>query len=99
MIILEKYRFLEKFVGLNPLGGRKSIVLQFIHLFIFILFNLMETIVFILNMRVNLNLASNAMCALCGVLPPMATYGHLLINRERYYSVLREMQDIVNRST
>lgn len=98
MIILEKYQLLQKLVGLDSHGGCGASLVQIFYLFIFISFIVMELIVFILNIRGGMSLALNAMCALFGVLPPMASYGHLLIIRERYFYVLRDMQDIVNGS-
>lgn len=98
MIILEKFQLFQKIVGLDPHGGLISSIVKMIYLFVFIPFIVMELIVFISNVRGGMGLALNAMSALCGVLPPMLSYGHLLINRKRYFSVLREMQSIVNES-
>lgn len=99
MIIFEKYQLLQKLIGLHPNGGYESIIVRITYLFVFMSFCAMEVIIFILNVRDGINRALNAICALSGVVPPMTSYGHLLINRERYYSVLRKMQEIVNEST
>lgn len=98
MIILEKYKFLEKLVGMNPVGRIGNIILRTIYLDTLISFNLMETIFIILNIRDSFEQAATALSPLCGVLPAMANYMYLLINREEYFSLSKELQDVVSES-
>lgn len=96
MIILERYRLLERLAGLDPLGGRISLIVRIIHLVTFISISAMESIFIILNIHDGIDRAAPALAPLCGIIPGMAYLAHLLMNRERYYSVLNEMQEIVN---
>lgn len=98
MIILEKYRLLEKFIGLSPDGRIENIISQTIFVHTLISFNLMELIFIIVNSQYGFEKAATALSPICGVIPAMADYIFLLFNRKQYYSLLREMQDIVNDS-
>lgn len=99
MIILEKYQLLEKLVGLKPFGGRESIVLPIIYVVTFISFNLMQLIFITVNIQEHVVQALTALGIFFGVMPAMLTHMYLLINRTRYYSLLNEMQDVVNERT
>lgn len=98
MIILEKYRLLEKSLGLDPLGGPRNVLLRTVILTVFFSFNSMELVFIISNIRGDIEETASALAPICGVGPAMATYALLLIFRERYYSLMNGMQDIVGES-
>lgn len=98
MIVLEKFILLERFLGLYSRGGPENILVRIVYLVTFILFNSMELVFFVLNIPNGIVKAAPALTALCGVVPAMACYGQLLIVRERYYSLMNEMQNTVNES-
>lgn len=98
MIVLEKYRLMERLIGLDPLGGRGQVFLRFIHSVPITLFNLMELAFIISNIADGVDQVIYAVAPLFGAIPPMACYIHLLINRHRYHSILNDLEDIVNKS-
>lgn len=98
MIIFEEYRLLERLVGLNSLGGRERIFVRIIYAVSIILMAAMELTFFTLNIRDGIDRAMPALTSLCGSIPTLACYGHLLINRQRYHSILNQMQNIVTES-
>lgn len=98
MLILKKYRLLERLLGFHPPGGRINICLRIIHLISYISFAWMELSFIILNIRDGIDKVASALAPFCGILPAIACCVHLLIYRERYHCLLNEMQDIVNGS-
>lgn len=98
MIILQKYRLLERLIGLDAHVGWERIFVRIVYLVSFISFNLMELIFIILNIHDGIDQAIPALAPISGAFPLLACYGHLLINRDRYYYLMNEMQDIVNGS-
>lgn len=99
MIILEKYRLLQKLIGLHEGGGRERILIRILYSVVLISFNSIEVIYIILNARDGIEQAVSGLCAIGGIIPALASYAYLLVNRKRYYSVLDEMQQIVDEST
>lgn len=98
MMILQRYKFLEKLVGLNPSGGVENIVLRVIYIVTLLSFQLMELIYVIVNIRYGIDKAASAMAPLTGVFPAPANYIYLVFSRAHYYSLLKELQGIVNES-
>lgn len=98
MIVLEKYKWLQKAIGMNPLGGRNNILLRILFSLLFVSFNLMVSIFFILNIHDGIQKTFSILPAICGVMSALLTYWHLLINRKQFYSILFELQKIVNES-
>lgn len=99
MIILEKYKLLEKLIGLNPSGRIENIILRTVYLVILMTFNLMELIYIVVHFREGIDRAAPALAPFSGVFPALANYIYLVMDRQRYYSLLTEMQDFVNEST
>lgn len=99
MIILEKYKLLEKLVGLNPFGRIENVILRTIYLVTLITFNLMELIYIVVHFREGIDRTAPALTPFTGIFPALANYIYLVMNRKRYYSLLAEMQDFVNEST
>lgn len=98
MIILAKYKFLQKLIGLDPLGGFENIVLRFIYWFLLFSTAMLISIFFFLNIHDDIHRAWGALTALIAFTTVVTTYSHLLIYRHRFYSLLDELQDIVNES-
>lgn len=98
MIVFGRYRLMEKLIGLNPIGGRENGFLRIVHLFFIVSFDLMESIFIILNIDDGIDQVAPGLAPLFGTIPPMVSYVHLLINRGRYYSLMNDLQDIVNES-
>lgn len=98
MIIFEKYKLLERLIGLRPFGGWESTFVRTIYLAAFISINIMELMFIIWNIDDGVEVAAPALAPLAGAFTALACYGHLLINLDRYRSLLNELQDIVNNS-
>lgn len=98
MIVLEKYKLLQKAIGLNPDGGHGNTAVRVLISVLFLFLNLFVLIYFFLNIHDNIDRALSVLPALCGGISIMAVYWHLLIRRERFYSLLCDLQDIVNGS-
>lgn len=95
MIILEKYKWIQNAIGVDPLGGRYNIILRFLFSVLFVSFNSMVSIFFILNIHGGIEQTSSILPAICGVMSAMLTYWHQLINRKQFYSILFDLQKIV----
>lgn len=99
MIILGVYRrFLQRLVGLDPRGGCENIYRRFIYSILLISFVSNQIAFFILNIADGFDRAVPALPSIGGVIPAAASYLYLLINSEKYYSLLDEMECIVNES-
>lgn len=98
MIILEKYKWLQKSLGLDPLGGIENILVRILYLVTLISFNSTELIFIILNIRDGIEQAAPALAPIGALVSVMISYGYLLINRKVYYFLLHELQEIVNES-
>lgn len=98
MIVLETYRSLEKLFGLHSNGEWKNIVLRIAILVALISFNSMEFFIVCMNIKNGIVKVAASLTPLCGIVPPTAWYGLLLIIRERYRSLLNEIQNIVDES-
>lgn len=98
MIVLAKYKLLQKLMGLDPRGGLENVILRFLYFFVFILC-LLSLLIFLFSK------AYDDIYRLWAVLLPimattslMASYLYLVIYRGRFYSLLDDLQDIVNES-
>lgn len=98
MIIFENYKFLEKLVGFYPHSRYRNIVIRTVYLTSLISFTLMESIFIVVNSQDNPIQAVTALGMICGVLPAILSYAHLMINHKGYYSLFNEMQNIVDES-
>lgn len=98
MIIFGKYQFLLQMSGLYPQGGRKNVVARTLFLVTFALFILSTSIIFILNFRRDIDQVMTVVPLYLGFAATIATYLHLLTNREEFYSFLEYLQDIVHES-
>lgn len=92
MIVLKEFKFLQVLIGLNPVGGIENIIVRFIA------WSAICSMLFVLNTHEEIYLASAAIPAVFGFGAHLLSYTHLVICRERFYSLLDELQDIVNES-
>lgn len=99
MIILREYKWLQKVLGLNPLGGLENIILQMVYLVPLFTCDVMFTIYFALNISENSYRAMTALPGCFAFTVLIAIYSHLLTRRERFYLLIDELQGIVNEST
>lgn len=95
MNILRKYQLLETLIGLNPIGGRAKTSVQIFYSVVFILLFSTEVTYFFVNIHIGIGRAAAVLPPIGGVIPEIATYAYLMINRERYYSLIKGMRDIV----
>lgn len=98
MIIFGKYRFLLQMSGLDPHGGRKNVVARIVFSVTFALFILLTSIFFVLHFRRDVGRVMPIVPLYLGFLAIIATYFHLLTNREAFYSLLEDLEDIVHKS-
>lgn len=98
IVILQKYQLLQKFMGLDPRGGRLNFLRRFTFSILVMLSICLPSTILVLNIRDNTNLALSTMPAISGFVAVAPTYFHLIIKRERIYSFLNELQEIVNNS-
>lgn len=98
MTLFGKYKFLIKFSGLDPQGGRKNIIAQIIFLFTFILLILSTFALFAVNFRTDIDRAFLAVPICLGNSAILAAYSHLLLAQKKFYSYLDVLQVLVHES-
>lgn len=98
MIILTAYKSLRKLNGLNPLGGVENMIWRFTYLFSLFSSSSMLLISFIDTMDEDLYLALGSLPACIAYSLHGTTYVDMLRGREDVYSLLDELQDVVNKS-
>lgn len=90
MIVLQEFKFLQVLIGLNPLGGLESIIVRFIGwTAIFSLLFFLDTYEY---------LVSPALPCFFGLVAHLLSYTDLVVCRKGFYSLLDELQLIVNES-
>lgn len=99
MIVLEKYKLIQKLMGLDPQGGFEKFILRFIFSIVFILCFSTITIYFISNIHDDVYRVWAVLTSDFPTVSLMSSYFHLMIYRGRYQSLLNDLQDIVNEST
>lgn len=97
IVVFRKFLILQKLMGLDPYGGRVNFCGRFIFSALMILAILLPLINVILNFRDKADLAALPSIFGCGPVAPF--YLHLIVKSDRLYSLLDELQDIVNEST
>lgn len=98
MIILAKYKLLQKLIGLDPLGALENIVVRITYWLLLFSTAGLISIFFIVNIHDDIHRAWGALTAIIAFTTVVTTYSHLLIYRDRFYSLLDDLQDIVNES-
>lgn len=98
MIVLTKYKFLLKLIGFNPLGGYENIFVQLIYFIVIISTSAMTWLYFFINIGQHIHMyqAWAALPVAFTGTPNVAIYLHFLNSRQRFYSLLDEVQDIIN---
>lgn len=99
MIVLNEFKLLQKIIGFNPLGGIENIFLQVIYWVAFLSSSWMMCTFFILNVRDDIFGALGMFPAFLAYVSHIVTLSHLLTSRDRFYSLLDDLQEIVNEST
>lgn len=95
MDIFGKFIYFQKISGLDPRGAGNNAIARIIY-FYFYLFYLLTSIYIALNFRRNLEQALSAISVINANSGFIMVYFFLFINREEYYSLLAELQDIVD---
>lgn len=98
MIVLQGYKFIQKIIGLGPLGALVNITVRFTFLAVFISFILATSIYFVLNIHDEVYKAMTTLPAIFSMIPIGVSYLHLLIGRERFRSLLDELNGVTNES-
>lgn len=99
MIVLAKYKLLQKLIGLGPLHELINVILRSIYLTKFISLLSLGSISFILNIRDDVYGAMATLTVIFGTLSVLTTYLHLLISRERFSSLLDKLREVTEKST
>lgn len=99
MIIFGKRNFLLKMSGLDPEGGRGNTIARISFSIVFVVLNLLSTIFLVLNFRQDIDQTLLIMPLFLAYQATIAIYFHLVINRDEFYALLDELQDIVQGST
>lgn len=98
MAILGNFVFLQKFTGLDPQGGRRNIITRIFCSVLFLLFYLLTSIFIALNYRETIDDALYDVSIMNGNSAFVLSYYYLLINREQFYSLLGDLEDILYKS-
>lgn len=98
MTVFGKYEFLLKICGLDPHGGRKNIIGRAFYSVASLLLYFSTSMFFILNFRRDINRVLTLLPLFLSTTPLIAIHFHLIINREQFYSLLRDLEDIVHES-
>lgn len=97
--MLEEFKLLQRLMGLNPQGGFENIVVRFILWIVIFTCDVSFLIYLILNVRNDTYRALAVLPGTVGFAINMMTYSHLVLCRNRFDSLLDELQGIVNEST
>lgn len=98
MVVLREFKSLQKFIGVSPSCGFGNIVVQVIYWITLFSWNLTFIFYFLLKFRNDIYGALGSMPPFVGFTLLLMTYWHLLIGREQFYSLVAELEDIVNES-
>lgn len=94
-MIFGDYNFYPELIGLNPRGGRKNVIGRTMTSVTFLPLILMMSVFFILNLHRDLDEALLMMPTFVGYAVIIAVYFLLLLNREIFYRLWRELEDVV----
>lgn len=98
IVIFQRYHFFEKLLGLQPSGGYKNIYGRIAFPLLLITSIFLPFTFFISNIHEDMDLAMSTLPLFFGHVPVVPIYFHLLVYRKRIYSLLDELQAIVNES-
>lgn len=99
MIVLAKYKLLQKLIGLAPLHGLVNVILRSMYLTKFTSLIFLTSVYFILNIHDDVYGAMATVTGISGTLSVLATYSHLLMSRERFSSLLEKLREVTEEST
>lgn len=97
--MLREMRLLQRLIGLNPLEGLESFAVRTFYLIAIISNEILLFIFFKSNIHGDTYRGLSSLPAFVACTAHMVAYFHLLVGRERLYSLLDELQSIVNEST
>lgn len=98
MGIFGEFIYFQKISGLDPRGAGNNANARIIYSVLFVLFYLLTSIYIAFNFRRNIDQALSTISVMNANSGFILVYFFLLINREEYYSLLAELQDIVHES-
>lgn len=99
MIFLGKLKFLQKAVGLDPLGGLGTNIVLSIYFIGFAILHFMVSTFIVLNIRNNVNVALSAVPIFFGLTSAIFIFCNLVVKQENVNSLLSDLLDIVEKST
>lgn len=99
MIVLEKFKFFQNILGLDPRGGLKNIIVRVIYWIILFSCELACLMFFLINLHEDMFQSMAVMPVVSVFISHVAIYSYLLVNRRNLNSLLDELQEIVNEST
>lgn len=98
MTIFGNFVIFQQITGFYPQGGLGNIIVRIVYSVLFMLFYLVTAIFIALNFRHNIDQALYDVSIINGNSAFILTFFYLLMNREQFYSLLDDMQDIVDKS-
>lgn len=98
MNIFGNFIILQITAGLDPQGGRRNTIFRIIYAMLFGLFYLFTSIFITKNLRSNIDAALYDVSIINGNTAFVLTYIYLVIYRKQFYSLLEDMEDIVQQS-
>lgn len=98
MIIFGKFKFLLEMSGLDPQARSKNYIARIVYTISFLLSCLLASIFVAQTFSQDIDQSLPVVCIILADCALLATYSHLLINRDRFYSLLDDVQDIVDES-
>lgn len=100
MIVFEINKIFQKAIGLHPFGEdhyRGYVVASIVSISM-LLFTSMLFLNFVFNIHDDLNATWSTLPLITGYLTVALVYWHFLFNRNHFYSLFKDMEDIVNES-
>lgn len=98
MIIFGEFKLVLQISGLDPEGGRRNLIARIIFSILFVLFNLTATVFLIRSFVRDIEQILLIMPVYLAYHATIVIYIHLLMNRKEFYSLLDELQDILEES-
>lgn len=100
MIVFEINKMFQKVIGLKSCGGghyREYIVASIVSISMLLIFSMLS-LNFVFNIHDDLNAAWSTLPLITAYLTVVLVHWHFLFNRNHFYSLFGNMEDIVNES-
>lgn len=98
MLIFGKYGFVLAIIGLDPHGKRRNLIGRIITSVMLIIVIWLLLFLVILDPNPDIELVQAVMSPIVGFISTAISYVHLLLYRQKFYSLLEEVKDIVHES-